>query len=134
MNKRFVLGVLAYVLPTFPLGYVWHLVLFRDTYAALAVYRDDIVIPFGLASMLIQGVAWAYIYSRLFADDGILRGAVKFAALAAPLAWSFLVLVVAAKHHMASVSGFFAIESAFTAIQYLVVSPLMALAFSLRKD
>jgi hypothetical protein len=64
----------------------------------------------------------------------VLRGAVKFAALAAPLAWSFLVLTIAAKHHMASVSGFVLIETAFTAVQYLVVSPLIALAFSSRRE
>ena len=60
-------------------------------------------------------------------------GAAKFAALASPLAWSFLVLVIAAKQHMASVSGFVQIETAFTAIQYLVVSPLIALAFSYQR-
>jgi hypothetical protein len=133
MAVRFLLGVLAYVLPTFPLGYVWHLVVFRDYYEALAIYRGDIVIPFGLASMAIQGVAWAYIYSRLFAGESVLRGALKFAALAAPLAWSFLVLVIAAKHRMASVSGFVLVETGFTILQYIVVSPLIALAFSGKK-
>jgi len=130
MTVRFVLGALAYILPTFPLGYVWHLVLFQDYYATLAVYRNDVIIPFGLASMAIQGCAWAFLYSRLFASESVLRGAAKFAALAAPLAFSFLVLVIAAKHRMASVSGFVMIETAFTALQYLVVSPLIALAFS----
>lgn len=43
-------------------------------------------------------------------------------------------LVIAAKHHMASVSGFLQIETAFTAIQYLIVSPLIALAFSYRRS
>jgi hypothetical protein len=130
MATRFLLGVLAYILPTFPLGYIWHLVLFQDYYVALAVYRDDLIFPFGVASMVIQGVAWAFIYSRLFAGESVLRGALKFAALAAPLAWSFLVLAIAAKHRMASVSGFVLIETGFTALQYLVVSPLIALAFS----
>lgn len=83
--------------------------------------------------MVIQGVVWALIYSRLFAVERVIAGAAKFAALAFPLAWSFLVLVIAAKHHMTSVAGFVQIETAFTAIQYLVVSPLIALAFSFRK-
>ena len=133
MAVRFLLGVLAYVLPTFPLGYVWHLVVFRDYYEGLAIYRHDIIIPFGLASMAIQGVAWAYIYSRLFEGESVLRGALKFAALAAPLAWSFLVLVIAAKQNMASVSGFVLVETTFTILQYAVVSPLIALAFSGKK-
>ena len=56
MTLQFWLGILAYVVPTFPLGYVWHLVLFKDYYEALAVYRADIVIAFGVAAMLIAAV------------------------------------------------------------------------------
>jgi hypothetical protein len=133
MTKQFVFGVLAYVLPTFPLGYFWHLTIFKSHYESLQIYRDDIIIPFGLASMVIQGAVWSYIYGRLFAGESVLRGALKFAALAAPLAWTFMVLVVGAKHHMTSVPHFVAIETAFTVVQYLVVSPLMALAYASRK-
>jgi hypothetical protein len=130
MRPRFLLAMLAYIVPTFPLGYVWHLVAFEDYYDSLQVYRDDIVIPFGLLSMTVQSIVWAYIYSRLFAGETVFRGAIKFAALAAPLAWSFMVIAVAAKHHMASVAGFVVIETAFIAVQYAVVSPLIALAFA----
>ncbi len=133
MTIRFVLAALAYIIPTFPLGYVWHLEIFRHFYASLAVYRPDVIIPLGVASMLIQGVAWAYLYSRLFARENVLVGALKFAAIAFPLAWSFMVLAVSAKHHMSSVSGFLLIETAFLLVQYAVVSPLIALVFSFRK-
>ena len=64
---RFLLGVLAYVVPTFALGFVWHLMLFERNYADLEVYRSDIIIPFGLFSMLIQAVLFAWIYERAFA-------------------------------------------------------------------
>lgn len=134
MRMRFVLGVLAYMLPTFPLGYVWHLMLFKTYYDALDIYRPDVLVPFGLASMVIQGIAWAFIYSRLFAGEPILRGAVKFAVLAAPIAWSFAVLAVGAKHRMASVSEFVAIETGFFLLQYAVVSPLIASAFASRRN
>jgi hypothetical protein len=133
MTTRFLLAALAYIIPTFPLGYFWHLTIFRDTYAALSVYRPDILIPLGVASMLIQGLIWAYVYWRLFSRETVVVGALKFAALAMPLAWSFLVVAVSAKHHMSSVSGFLLIESAFIAVQYLVVSPLIALAFAYRR-
>jgi riboflavin transporter FmnP len=129
MRQRFVLAMLAYILPTFPLGYAWHLATFKSYYDSLQVYRDDIVIPFGLLSMLVQSIVWAYLYSRLFAGEPVWRGAAKFAALAAPLAWSFMVIAVGAKHHMASVSGFVLIETAFILVQYLMVSPLIALVY-----
>jgi hypothetical protein len=61
---RFGLAVVAYVLPTFALGFIWHLVLFDDYYRALHIYRDDIIIPFGLLSMLIQGGIFTWIYAQ----------------------------------------------------------------------
>ena len=133
MPTRFLLAALAYILPTFPLGYVWHLVIFKSYYESLSVYRPDILIPLGVASMLIQGLIWAYVYWRLFRQETVVVGALKFAALAMPLAWSFLVVAVSAKHHMSSVSGFLLIETAFLLVQYVIVSPLIALAFSYRK-
>lgn len=129
MKKR-VLAVLAYMLPTFPLGFFWHLTIFVDYYKSLHVYRDDIVIPFGIASMLIQGVIWSIVYERLFAGESIVKGALKFAALACPLAWSFMVLAVSAKHIMSSVSGYLTIETAFVLLHYAIVSPLIAAVYA----
>jgi hypothetical protein len=68
MKMRFGLGVLAYLAPTFALGFVWHLVLFHGYYERLAIYRKDIIIPFGFLSMLIQAFIFAWIYQRAFAQ------------------------------------------------------------------
>jgi hypothetical protein len=129
MKKR-ILAILAYVLPTFPLGFFWHLTVFADYYKSLDVYREDIFIPFGISSMLVQGFIWSVIYERLFSGESILRGAAKFAALACPLAWSFMVVAVAAKHHMSSVAGYVQIETAFVLVHYAIVSPLIAAVYS----
>lgn len=129
MKKR-ILAVLAYMLPTFPLGFFWHLTIFAGYYKSLDVYREDIVIPFGIVSMLIQGIVWSVVYERLFSGEAIIKGAVKFSLLACPLAWSFMVLAVSAKHQMSSVAGFLLIETAFTAVQYIVVSPLIAAVYA----
>ena len=129
MRKR-TLAVLAYMLPTFPLGFFWHLTVFADYYKSLHVYRENVIIPFGLASMLIQGFIWSVLYERLFAGQSVVKGALKFASLACPLAWSFLVLAVSAKHQMSSVSGYLGIETAFILVHYAIVSPLIALVYS----
>lgn len=128
MKKR-ILAILAYMLPTFPLGYFWHLTIFADYYKSLNVYREDIIIPFGIVSMLIQGVIWSVVYERLFSGETILKGALKFTLLACPLAWSFMVLAVSAKHQMSSVSGFLLIETAFMLVHYAIVSPLIAAVY-----
>lgn len=131
MGSRFWWAVAAYLVPTFPLGYVWHLKTFRDRYHRLEIYRDDVIIPLGLGSMLIQAIVFAWLYPRVFdtGRDAWLTSALQFAGVFGALAWSFTTLPVAAKHRMVSVRGFVALETAFTAVQFAVVSPLIALAW-----
>ncbi len=131
MSKSFWLAVLAYLLPTFALGYFWHLVIFADHYHRLAMYRDDVIIPFGLASMAVQALLFAWAYPRLFGTDAArwLRGALGFGIYFGALAWSFAVVPVAAKYRMSSVEDFLVLETAFTVLQFLIVSPLVALAY-----
>ena len=131
MSKKFWLAVAAYVLPTFPLGFFWHLSTFKAQYDALGLYRQDVIIPMGLASMLIQGLIFAYLYPRLFstAHGDWVNSAFKFFLAFGVLAWSFLVLPVAAKYNMTSVAGFVSLETAFTALQYAVAAPLIALTW-----
>lgn len=127
----FVLAILAYVMPTFALGFAWHLVLFKHYYEALAIYRTDIIIPFGLLSMLIQAVLFALIYQRAFAQRHatLSSRALTYGALGATLSWTFTTLAVAAKNVMMSVPDYLIIETAFTAVQWTMVAPLTALAF-----
>ena len=131
MNKRFWFAVAAYVVPTFPLGYFWHLSTFKPNYDALQIYRPDVIIPIGLSSMIIQGLIFAWIYPRLFSTARYdwLASAAKFFAVFGLLAWSFLVLPTAAKVHMTSVVDFMTLETGFTILQYLVAAPLIALAW-----
>jgi hypothetical protein len=131
MNKRFSLGVLAYLVPTFALGFVWHLVLFQRYYAQLAIYRKDIIIPFGFLSMLLQSILFAWIYDKAFArrSGKLLSRSLAYAALGAVLSWSFTTLAVAAKNLMTSVPNYLVIESAFTVAQWIMVAPLTVLSF-----
>ena len=130
-SLKFWLGVAAYLLPTFPLGYVWHLVLFQEQYHALQLYRPDVIIPFGLASMMVQALLFSWLYPRVFltARDAWITSATRFFAVFSVLAWSFTTLPVAAKYQMTSVASFLTLETSFTLIHFLVVSPLIALAY-----
>jgi hypothetical protein len=132
MMMRFSLAVLAYLVPTFALGFVWHLTLFEHYYQALAIYRNDIIIPFGFLSMLIQGTAFAWIYEKAFARlaGTVLSRGLVYAAVGAALSWSFTTIAVAAKNVMTSVPDYLVIETAFTVVQWIMVGPLTALAFA----
>lgn len=128
--RSFWLGVAAYLLPTFPIAYVWHLVAFAPAYRELAMYRDDVIVPFGLASMLIQGMAFSWVYPRAFPDrkGAVLGNGLVYGLGLAALSWSFTTLAVAAKNVMTSVPTYLWLETAFTLIQFAIVGPLIALA------
>jgi hypothetical protein len=133
MKLRYGLAILAYIVPTFILGFVWHLALFEQYYADLHIYRSDIIIPLGLLSMLVQSVIFAWLYDKTFANrpgPWLTRGLI-FGALAAILSWSFSTLAVAAKNLMTSVPDYLLIETAFTLVQWAIVGPLIAAAFAL---
>ena len=125
MMRRIGTVAIAYLVPTFVLGFVWHLVAFKGSYDALAMYRQDVIIPFGLLSMGIQAVAFAWIYDVAF------RGrAWSFALFGAAISWSFTTIAVAAKNVMTSVPDYLLLETAFTGAQWAMVGPLMALVHS----
>lgn len=112
---------------------VWHLVAFHDVYTRLNIYRPEPVIPLGFGSMLIQGVIFAWAFPRLFstAPEHWGKSALQSGLVYAILSWSFTTLAVAAKHPMTSVPEYFVIETGFTALQFLLVAPLMAWAWKI---
>lgn len=127
----FWLAALAYLLPTFPLGFLWHMTWFKARYDALEMYRDRLIIPMGLLSMVVQAGVFGWAYPRLFdtSAGGWMQGALAAFAVFGVLAWSFNVLPVAAKYRMTSVTRFMVLETAFTVLQFAVTMPLMALAW-----
>ena len=131
MTTLFWLAVAAYVFPSFALGYSWHLTTFATKYHELGLYRQDVIIPLGLSSTIIQGIFFAWVYPLLFSTAGSdwPLSALKFAAIFGVVAWSFLVLPVAAKNKMTSVPKYLALETAFTAIQFIIAGILIALVY-----
>ena len=130
MNTQFWLAFLAYVLPTFPLGYFWHMKTFAKAYESLEIYRPQVIIPMGLASMILQGLFFAWVFPKLFSSTTPwLTNAFWFAVIFGGLAWSFLVLPVAAKNKMTSVTKFMKLETAFTVIQFAIAGVLLALIY-----
>lgn len=130
MRRSFWLGFAAYIIPSFPLGYCWHLVTFADQYHALDIYRDQVIIPMGLASMIVQACFFSWAYPKLFSTQNAdwIKSALASAVVFALLSWSFTTLPVAAKYQMTSVADFMMLETAFTILQFSVIAPLIALA------
>lgn len=129
--RGFWLGFAAYLLPTFPIAYVWHLVLFEQKYHALRIYRDEPIIAFGLGSMIVQGAIFSWLFPRVFVHGrgSFLKDGLLYGLGAGLLSWSFTTLAVAAKNVMTSVPDYVLLETAFTILQFVIVGPLIALAW-----
>ncbi|MEK7639385.1 MAG: hypothetical protein AAB388_04465 [Patescibacteria group bacterium] len=111
-----------YLVVSFALGAVWHVVLFKEYYKKLAIY-SNIEKPrfsFGFSAMILQGIVFAYAYPLLASPW--LFGLGLFMLLT-----SFMVFAEAGKQNATSLSGFVAIQLAFSAIQ----TALVTLAFVL---
>ena len=130
MNKKFWLGLAAYVVPTFALGFLWHLVAFAPQYHALQIYRPDLSFPLGVLSMLIQGSILSWLFPKIMGNAGQswLWQGLKFGLLVGLFAWSYSTAAVAAKNAMTSVPLFLELETGFTVLHYAIVGPLIALA------
>ena len=130
-HRSFWFGVAAYLVPTFPLGFFWHLVWFEPSYHALAIYRADPIIPLGLASMVVQALIFSWVYPRLFParHGAVLRPGLVYGLGIGLLSWSFTTLAVAAKHPITSIVDYALLETGFSVVQFLFVGPLIAWAY-----
>ena len=82
--------------------------------------------------MVIQGVAFAFIYVAVIQPmtGGWLFKGLCYAAFGGLLSWSFTTVAAAAKSPMTSIRDFFALETAFTALQWIIVGLTTALVVS----
>ncbi len=122
----FYLHLLAYLVVSFALGVVWHVVIFKEYYKKLAIY-SNIEKPrfsFGFSAMLLQGIVFAYVYP-LIASPWL------FALGLFMLLTSFMVFAEAGKQNATSLSGFVTIQLAFSAVQTALVTLAFVLVFSL---
>lgn len=119
---HFLLLIVAYLVPSFILGAVWHMVLFKDLYKKLAIYSniENPRFSFGMSAMLLQGVVFAYLHPLV--GNTPIFGAGLFLLLV-----SFMVFAEAGKQKTNSLSGFVAVQTAFCALQAIVVTLAFAL-------
>ncbi len=133
--KSFTLAFLGYLISSFIVAIVWHLIAFADYYDRLEIYREDKLVPLGFLIMIIQGIIFAKWYpcqtaGKGTAGKGVLAEGLRFAAIAGTLSWTYTTLAVAAKFPMTSIPDYIFIETAFTVCQWLVAGPLIAWAYS----
>ena len=128
--KTFVLGAIAYLLVTFPLAFVWHLVAFKGIYDRLGIFnREEPIVALGFLVILIQGFLLSYVYSVFHRGGSPVKEGLKFGLLMGVFLWSSQVVAAAAKHQVASLPLWLTIETAYFAIQFTLVGLAIGLVY-----
>jgi hypothetical protein len=122
----------AYVAITFALGFVWHLLVFKNLYHRLAIYTrlDDPIIPLGLLSMLIQGAVLAYLFPKIVDIQGSAFEGIAFSLLIGLFLASSAVIAEAAKQRVTSLRIWFVVESLYYFIQFLLTGLAMSYIYA----
>ena len=113
-------GTLAYVIVTFPLAVLWHMKIFRTKYMAWQYFGEDVKPILGLSAMLVQGVILSYGYSILSIAHASVLSGICYSLVMGLFLWSVHVLAAMGKSVKVRHGEFFAMETIYLAIQFLI--------------
>jgi hypothetical protein len=126
--RSIVLGTLAYAGVTFPLAYLWHLVVFADLYTRLRFVTVPVPnVPLGFLTILSQGVLLAFAYPHFNTAAGGLRRGLTFGLLMGAFLGSATAVAYVAKHDAGGRPGaFIGMEGAYFLINFVVYGVVMS--------
>ena len=128
--KKFIFATLVYVIITMALAMPWHFIFFKDLYHNLGIYnREPLIIPLGLASVIIQGVVLAYFYPLFYKGGKPIWQGMKFGLIMGVFLFSVSTLANAAKIEVTSMSTWILIQTAFHAIQFILTGAGIGLVY-----
>src|SRR5688500_14782360 len=114
------LTVVAYALTTFGVQGASHFAINADHFASLSIMRAEPLIPLGIASMLIQGLIFAWLYPVYANGASTVRRAIAFSWLIGGFLASYNVLGEAGKYAIPSLSSWIAVEASAAFAQFTI--------------
>lgn len=123
MTKKQWLSIIGYLVATFPVAFIWHMILFHENYEALGIYTrlDDPIMEFGMLSMIIQGLVLAIVFPQTTWSQQGLSGGLKFAWLMGLFFASGTVLAAVAKVQVTDLTQWFLLSGGFAFIHFTFV-------------
>lgn len=128
--KKFTMMAVTYVVLTFIIAAGWHLFLFKDMYDQLGIFtRKEPIIPLGIASMIMQALALAYLYPLFFKGGSPVKEGLKFGLLIGVLMASIAVFAEGAKQQVSSLTTWLIFESVYYLLQFSLVGLAIGLIY-----
>lgn len=105
---------------TFPLAYVWHLVVFADLYRRIRfVTVPEPNVALGFFTIVFQGVLLAAFYPRFLRHASAVRDGLGFGLAVGAFIWSSAALAHVAKHDVVEPATFIGMEAAYFLINFV---------------
>ena len=129
-TKKYVFATLAFIIVGFIIAFVWHLVIFKSIYEALKIYSIEPIIPLGVISFILEGLAFVYIFQffrrgKKPIQEGLIFGLVVYGAIMGGVG----VLAEGAKHATTSLSTWLIVESAFYIITGAILGTIVGFIY-----
>ncbi len=123
------IGATAYLLVTFPLAIIWHVVLFKPLYDQLGYFGGEPKFALGFLAILIQGFILSYLYSFINMKGNPSSKGLKYAAIMGSFHWTVHVLAFAAKNAESNTAMFYIFESIYLSLQFGVYGLIIGNVF-----
>jgi hypothetical protein len=131
MNSRspvtVLLTVLAYVVATFGVQGTSHFLINADHYAAISIMRAEPVVPMGIASMIIQGLIFAYLFPAFIMPKHPIKSAIVFSWAIGGFLASYVALGEAGKYSIPSIPSWMVVEVSAAFVQFTLFGTLLGL-------
>ena len=124
-----ILGALAYILPSMPLGYFWHLTVFKKQYDKWQYFPAGRSVPLAFIAMVIQGTILSVTYAILPIEHASVVHIFAFASIMGIFFWSRVVVPSMASHVTTRTPGFFFLETAYLIGQYALFGALLCVVY-----
>lgn len=125
-TKRNGVLFIGYIIVTFILAYIWHLVIFGSAYAELGIssLRPEPIFQFGLLAIIIHAVVFTYFFAKFFEPKANLASALKLSLGLGAVITAYAALSVPAKFEIEPASQYVWLELVFGVIHYSVIGLL----------
>lgn len=122
-------GTLTYIIVIFPLAVLWHMKIFRTKYMSWGYFGEDVKPILGLLSMILQGIVLSYGYSFLNVAHASPLSGIGYSLVMGLFLWSAHVLAAMGKSSKVRHLEFFAMETVYLAIQFVIYGVLISFIF-----
>lgn len=125
-TKRNSVLFFSYVIVTFILAYIWHLVIFGSAYGELGIasLRPEPIFQFGLLAIIIHAAVFTYFFARFFQPAANLSEALKISLGLGAAITAYAAFTVTAKFEIEPASLYVWLELVFGIIHYTVIGLL----------